>query len=120
MDRRRQPETVFFVLFSVPSFVPNTPFKSLLGREVSVSRVPFGTSEIFSPTAPEESNFMFPKKKSTFSSPFPTVPPPPGESPPDEGSPPSDPAPPGGRTLRRSDAARPSFSEEGGVCNEVT
>jgi hypothetical protein len=67
MDRRRQPETVFFVLFSVPSFVPNTPFKSLLGKEVLVSRVPFGTSEIFSPTAPEESNFMFPKKKSTFS-----------------------------------------------------
>jgi hypothetical protein len=38
-------------------------FKSSLGREVSVSRVPFGTPEIFSPTAPEESNFRFPKKK---------------------------------------------------------
>jgi hypothetical protein len=42
------------------------------------------------------------------------------KSPPEKKTPPSDPAPPGGRTLRRSDAARPSFSEEGGVCNEVT
>jgi hypothetical protein len=70
--------------FKLQILVPNTPYKSLLGREVSVSRVPFGTSEIFSPTAPEESNFMFPKKKSILSSPFPTVPPPPGESPPEK------------------------------------
>jgi hypothetical protein len=64
--------------FELQILAPNTPFESLLGREVLVSRVPAGTSEIFSPTAPEESNFMFPKKKSILSSPSPTVPPPPG------------------------------------------
>jgi hypothetical protein len=53
--------------FLVASFGPRHPIQFVVGKEVLVSRVPFGTSEIFSPTAPEESNFMFPKKKSIFS-----------------------------------------------------
>jgi hypothetical protein len=45
---------------------------------------------------------------------------PPTGKPAREDSPAVLPRPTGGRTPRRSDAVRPSFSEEGGVCNEVT